>query len=123
MPIDAFNLALRTWKNGERVELTHLSNELGVGRATLYRWVGSRELLLGEVLWYLSEKLWDNVAKNTQGVGATYIANACGGIMEGILATEPLRQFLTRDPEYALRILTSKRVSFRVEAWRGLRKN
>jgi AcrR family transcriptional regulator len=35
---------------GERVDLTIIARELGVSRATIYRWFGSREGLLGEVI-------------------------------------------------------------------------
>ncbi len=35
---------------GERVDLTVVARDLGLGRATIYRWFGSRELLLGEVI-------------------------------------------------------------------------
>ena len=34
-----------------------LARELGTSRFTLHRWVGSRDLLLGEVLWSLAEKV------------------------------------------------------------------
>lgn len=108
VPVDAFNLALRKWIDGERIELTRLASELGIGRATLYRWVGSREQLLGEVIWYLCERLWKDVVKSTSGHGPSYIADVAHEMMQGILAAQPLRQFLNRDPEYALRILTSK---------------
>lgn len=107
-PIDAFNLALRKWLDGERIEMTHLARELGIGRATLFRWVGSREQLTGEVIWYLCALLWSDVVKNTHGDGSEYIADLSYRFMTDILATDPLRQFLDRDPEYALRVLTSK---------------
>jgi AcrR family transcriptional regulator len=107
-PIDAFNLALRKWIDGERVEITRLANELGVGRATVYRWVGSREQLIGEVIWHLCAMLWEDVLKDARGEGADYIADVAYQMMDRILAAEPLRHFLNRDPEYALRILTSK---------------
>ena len=35
---------------GERVDLTIVARRLGLGRATIYRWFGSRERLLGLVI-------------------------------------------------------------------------
>ena len=40
---------------GERIALGQMADELGVSRATLYRWVGARDALLLEVLWRLTE--------------------------------------------------------------------
>src|SRR3954466_10404854 len=50
-PRDAFALAQRAFDAGERVDMHAIATELGVSRTTLYRWVGSKELLIGEVLW------------------------------------------------------------------------
>jgi len=36
--------------NGRRVDVTVVARRLGVGRATIYRWFGSREALIGEVV-------------------------------------------------------------------------
>ena len=36
-----------------------LASELGIAKATLYRWTGSREQLIGEVLSYLYENGFD----------------------------------------------------------------
>ena len=35
---------------GERVDLTIVARDLGLGRATIYRWFGSRERLVAEVI-------------------------------------------------------------------------
>nr|MBP6691445.1 hypothetical protein [Xanthomonadales bacterium] len=50
-PVQLFQLARRQRLAGERVEVGALAAQLGIGRATAFRWVGSRELLLGEVVW------------------------------------------------------------------------
>lgn len=107
-PIDALQLATRKWIDGERVEVGAIADELGVARATMFRWVGSRELLLGEVIWSLCVALWDDSLRRARGTGADYVADLAHLVMDGILGTEPLRRFLDEDQEYALRILTSK---------------
>jgi AcrR family transcriptional regulator len=48
--LDAFELAKRKWLAGERLDIGKLADELDVGRATVFRWVGSREQLYGEVI-------------------------------------------------------------------------
>ena len=49
--LDAFKLARRWFLAGRRIDMSALADELGVNRVTLYRWVGSREQLLVEVVW------------------------------------------------------------------------
>ena len=51
--LDAFRLARRTFLAGERVDMPALARVLNVDRATVYRWVGSRDQLLTEILWSL----------------------------------------------------------------------
>ena len=58
-PHDAFDLAVAWFNAGRRVEIQALANELGVSRITLHRWVGTREELLTEVMWSLTEHAID----------------------------------------------------------------
>ncbi|MDX1800833.1 MAG: transcriptional regulator, partial [Marinobacter sp.] len=39
-PVDAFQRARQHWLKSERIHLASLAEELGIGRATLFRWVG-----------------------------------------------------------------------------------
>ena len=107
-PRDAFNLAMIKWVKGERVEIGAVAEELGVNRATVFRWVGSRELLLGEVIWQRFAAIWHDAAAAARGVGADYAADLTGRLMAAALEAAQLRRFIEQDPEYALRLLTSK---------------
>lgn len=106
-PADAFKRARRMWLKGERIHLASLSDELNIGRATLFRWVGNKDLLIGEVLWSLYEPLRLEALATTPGEGVDYIVGVYRKINSTILHFEPLRRFINQDPEYALRILTS----------------
>jgi hypothetical protein len=107
-PLDLYALARRWWLAGERVDVGALAARLKIGRATAFRWVGSRELLLGEILWALCDDLMKQAAAATRGRGAPRIAAICEAVIRAIVAFEPLRRFVRHDPEYALRLLTSK---------------
>jgi AcrR family transcriptional regulator len=52
---DAVLLARRRFQAAERIDMGAIAQELGVNRVTLYRWVGSRDRLLVEVLWSLAD--------------------------------------------------------------------
>ncbi len=107
-PMDVFERARDKWVRGEKVEIATLAEELGVSRVTVFRWIGSRELLMGEVIWSLCKPLWQQAVKKAKGSGPDFMAEVSFNIMTLILQAEPLRVFLDQDSEYALRILTSK---------------
>ncbi|MCP3138273.1 QsdR family transcriptional regulator [Pyxidicoccus xibeiensis] len=107
-PLDAFQLARKKWLAGERIDIGALARELGVGRATLFRWVGSRELLLGEIIWSIQQPFSERARTEVKARGAAFIAGTCERTMRATLAFAPLRRFIESDPEFALRVLTSK---------------
>jgi AcrR family transcriptional regulator len=111
-PLDLFALARRKWLNGERLDIGQLANELGVGRATVFRWVGNRDLLHAEIISSLFMSSFDKARRQASGVGADRIADVVDKLLNDLLASKPLRSFLEHDPEYALRVLTSKSTPF-----------
>jgi AcrR family transcriptional regulator len=86
-----------------------LAKELGISRATLYSWVGSRERLIGEVIWSFAEDGLRQATEAARGEGAAYIVDVVERFARLNASFEPLRRFIEQDPELALRILTSKK--------------
>jgi AcrR family transcriptional regulator len=107
-PADALQAARRRFLGGERVDMNDLAQELGIGRATLYRWVGSRDQLLGEVLWSLAELGLAQSRTEATGRGATWVLDVYRRFGDLIVGLEPLRHFVKSEPECALRVMTSK---------------
>ena len=107
-PLDALRLARRRWLAGERIDMGALAAELGISRATLYSWVGSRERLIGEVLWSFAENGLAQARAAARGSGADYIVDVVERFARLNATFEPLRRFVEQDPELALRVLTSK---------------
>ena len=108
-PLDLFTLAKRTWLAGERVDIGALAARLGIGRATAFRWVGSRDLLLGEIMWSMCDQLMTEAAQQAgDRRGAARIGAICAHAVRAMVDFRPLRQFVRQDPEYALKLLTSK---------------
>jgi AcrR family transcriptional regulator len=122
-PLDALQLARRRWLSGERLDMGALARELGVSRATLYSWVGSRERLIGEVIWSFAEEGVRQALEGASGSGADYIVDVVGRFARLNASFEPLRRFIEQDPELALRVLTSKKGPVQermIEVARGL---
>jgi AcrR family transcriptional regulator len=107
-PVDALALARQRWLAGERLDMGALAKELGISRATLYSWVGSRERLIGEVLWSFAEQGMDDARAAATGTGAGYIVEVFDRFTHANASFAPLRRFIEQDPGLALRVLTSK---------------
>ncbi|HXO81491.1 MAG TPA: QsdR family transcriptional regulator [Mycobacterium sp.] len=106
--LDAFRVARRWFMAGRRIEMQELAAELGVNRATLFRWVGGRDDLLGEILWSLAEPTLAAAIEASDGNGAGRITAAIGHFAASLDQADFLREFLRREPERALRILTTR---------------
>jgi AcrR family transcriptional regulator len=107
-PLDVFRLARKKWLAGERLDIGKLAEELGVGRATVFRWVGSREQLYGEVISSLFASALERAQREAQGVGPEYLAEVTHRLLHFLLEAEPLRRFVQQDTEFALRVLMSR---------------
>ena len=108
-PLDALKLARRKWLAEQRIDMGALAAELGTSRATLYNWVGSRERLLGEVLWTLAEPAMRRAQEEASGSGPAYVGEVAERFVRTISESPETRRFVEQDPEFALRILTSNR--------------
>jgi len=111
-PLTALAAARRMWLAEQRIDMGALAATVGVSRATLYNWVGDRELLIAEVLWSIAAETLRRVRAAAHGTGAAYIADVNARYLSALAQFEPNRRFIERDPEFALRILTSKQTSF-----------
>ena len=47
---DVIAAAMHLYLHGRRIDVQAIAAQLGLGRTTIYRWFGSREGLIGEVL-------------------------------------------------------------------------
>lgn len=107
-PQDLFALALDWWKQGERFDIGRMAQALGVSRATVFRWVGTRELLYGEVISSLFEAALASARKGARGEGPELAADVTRRLFELLVKDAPLRRFVQQDAEYAMRILMSR---------------
>src|SRR2546422_10682510 len=100
-PLDALRLARARWLEDGRLDMGALASELGVSRATLHRWVGTKERLLGEVLWTFAEAAIRDARAAARGTGPDYLADSIERYMRAALQFGPLVRFVEQDPEYA----------------------
>lgn len=112
---DAFRLARHRWRSGERVDMSALARELGVNRVTLYRWVGSREQLLVEVIWNLTNHIITSAAAavDAEGVtGAERIIQLVSRFIDKAITHGGMQTWLANEGESAMRLLTRHQNGF-----------
>jgi AcrR family transcriptional regulator len=99
--------ARRRFLGGERIDVRAIAAEPGLGRATIYRWFGSRELLVGDVLVAEAEVVFRAARARAKGRGAARLLDTFDRINRTLAASTPLRSFLETERESALRLITS----------------
>jgi AcrR family transcriptional regulator len=103
---DALLLARRRFQAAERIDMGAIAQALGVNRVTLYRWVGSRDRLLVEVLWGLAR---DTLAREDARVGETgaeRIVQVVTRFIDGCLTNAGMQRLLGEEGERTMRLLT-----------------
>jgi AcrR family transcriptional regulator len=111
-PLDAFKLARRRFLAAERVDMSALADELQINRVTLYRWVGSREQLLVEVLWSLTTRNLEVVRAQVSETGAERVVQVVMGFLENVIDNRGMQRLLSEEGELAMRLLTLRDSGF-----------
>jgi AcrR family transcriptional regulator len=111
VPPAVLQLARQRVLAGERLEMSALAAELGVNRVTLYRWVGSRERLLVEVLWSMADEALDSLRAQVPPTPARTV-EVVVGFLECVLANPGMQHLLAVDPESMMRLLTHRAAGF-----------
>jgi AcrR family transcriptional regulator len=99
--------AIERYARRERIDVMALTTQLGVSRASIYRWFGSREGLVGEVLVTTAEQLVDRARARAGGSGSRRLLETFDLINRGLASSEALRFFLQEERVSALRMLAS----------------
>jgi len=104
-PLDILKLARKYWLKSEKVSIDRLARESGVSRITIYRWVGNKDYLMGEVLWSAFEPGLKKIINETPGTGLEHIVEVHRQLMALVLSFPPMQRFIDEDPAYALRLM------------------
>jgi AcrR family transcriptional regulator len=100
------------FQSGQRVDMQGLARVVGVDRATLYRWVGSREQLLAEVLWNLMSRTVARLRETPGPVSRPVAADVLTGAAQATMANRGMQHFLEHEGDLALKLLTTKASPF-----------
>jgi len=111
-PEDALSLAREQFLSPERIDMSTLADDLGVNRVTLYRWFGSRDRLLVEVVWSLAEGMLTDAQRSTRGRGSDRIVRVVGRFLDAVIGNPGWRRWLEEEGEHAMRLLTRRETDF-----------
>src|SRR4051794_12567637 len=109
---DALRAGRRKFLAPERVDMSALADELGVHRVTLYRWLGSRDQLLVEVIWSLAQRTLADADRRTRARGAERIVRVVTRFVETVIANPGMQRWLADEGEHAMRLLTRHETDF-----------
>jgi AcrR family transcriptional regulator len=99
--------AVYHYLRGRRVDVQAIAAELGLGRTTIYRWFGSREALIGEVLFAAAAPVLRQARAAARGRGARVLLDTFDRFNRSLADSPALRRFVEAERDTALRIITS----------------
>jgi AcrR family transcriptional regulator len=98
---------MHRYLRGKRIDVQAIAGELGLGRTTIYRWFGSREKLIGEVVVRAGEPLLRAARAQARGTGGEALLDTFDRFNRELADSAALREFVERERDAALRVLTS----------------
>src|SRR5436305_13584818 len=90
--------AMHRYLRGRRIDVQAIAAELGLGRVTIYRWFGSREELVGEVLVQAAEPLLAEARAGARGRGARRLLATFDRFNRGLAGAPAPRTFRPARP-------------------------
>jgi AcrR family transcriptional regulator len=106
-PAEVLQAVTEQYVSGERVDLTVVARRLGLSRATIYRWFGSRDRVLGEVIATQLEQLIARKRRAVRTRGAQGLLEVFDQINRSLSSASALRTLLEQEPGTAMQLLTS----------------
>jgi AcrR family transcriptional regulator len=104
---DVLAVVTELYLDGQRVDITVVAARLGLGRATIYRWFGSRQALLGEVIATQLELLVARKRAEVRRRGAAGVLEVLDRVNRTLTRSTAVRRLLEQERDSAMRMLTS----------------
>lgn len=106
-PAAAFARARELFLGGEKLDMGQLAGELGVARATLYRWTGDRNRLLGDIAWTEMQSLLAHIDESTPGTGVQRLERMAGVFLDVMAGNRSVNAFLALEGPAGVRLFTA----------------
>ncbi|MGW4350466.1 QsdR family transcriptional regulator [Nocardia sp. NPDC004582] len=103
---DVLEASIAVFLEGKRLDVNAIAAQLGVGRASIYRWFGSRDGLLGAAVARQLEKVVALADRRTRGTGGERLAAVLDRTVDLLVANDALRAYFDNESTAALRLIT-----------------
>jgi AcrR family transcriptional regulator len=107
---------------GQRIDMSAVADELGVNRVTLYRWIGSRDRLLVEIIWSLADRAIAMADRTTKARGAERIVEITTRFIDTVITDPGMQAWLADEGEHAMRLLTRHETDFQPRLIRAIER-
>jgi AcrR family transcriptional regulator len=105
-PAEALALGRSRFLEGRRIDVSAVADELGVNRVTLYRWFGSRDRFLVEIVWSLTGEVIESIEASLAVSGAERVVALCMQLLDVAITNPGMRHWLAEEGEHAMRVLS-----------------
>lgn len=105
-PIRALHLGIRNFLGKERIDMSAMARSLDINRATLYRWVGSREQFLVEVIWSMTARTLTELERSIDTTGPERISDLTIEFADQVISNPGMKHWLATEGESAMALLT-----------------
>ena len=118
-PLRALRLGIRTFMGKGRIDMSAMARELEINRATLYRWVGSREKFLVEMIWQMTLSSLSRLDRESRATGPERIIEITIDFAEEVIDNPGMKHWLATEGESAMSLLTRSETGYqpRLIAW------
>jgi AcrR family transcriptional regulator len=118
-PLRALRLGVRTFMARERIDMSAMARQLDINRATLYRWVGSREQFLVEMIWHMTIRSLERLERDSTAKGPDRIIEVTIGFADEVIENPGMKHWLATEGESAMSLLTRSGAGYqpRLIAW------
>ncbi|MFE2957937.1 QsdR family transcriptional regulator [Nocardia tengchongensis] len=103
---DVLEASIAVFLEGKRLDVNAIAAQLGVGRASIYRWFGSRDGLLGAAVARQLEKVVALADRRTRGAGGERLTATLDRTIDLLVANDALRAYFDNESTAALRLIT-----------------
>ncbi|MTE12450.1 QsdR family transcriptional regulator [Nocardia aurantiaca] len=103
---DVLEAAIAVFLAGKRVDVNAIAAQLGVGRASIYRWFGSRDGLLGAAVARQLEKVVAYADRGCRETGGERLTTVLNRAIDLIVENDALRSYFDNESTAALRLIT-----------------
>jgi AcrR family transcriptional regulator len=119
-PAGAFERAREYLRAGKRIDMVALAADLGIARATLYRWTGDRERLLADAVWAEAHVVAEYMLHRARTqTGLARIQTVCVNFIAAFADNPDVNTFFQHERDAGLELLTRVNGGFRprLVAW------